>query len=105
MATSPQRRVEQGEILVDQLDGRLHRGMVRAVEDRRRALAALAACLTACSHQQVLNRGFTITRLAPRGKIVRQASDAREGDRLLTETADGDIASRVVDERQGELFE
>jgi len=105
MAASPQGRAEQGGVLVDQLARRLKRGMSRLIADHRRTVAALDARLSAGSHRQILNRGFSITRLANRGKIVQEAADVREGDRLLTETADGEITSRVIDERQGELFE
>jgi exodeoxyribonuclease VII large subunit len=105
MAASPLRRVEQDGILLDQLAGRLLRGMPRLIQERERATAALEARLAASSHQQILQRGFTITRRAKGDKIVRQAADVGEGDRLRTETADGAITSRVIDERQAELFE
>ncbi|MBN2561946.1 MAG: exodeoxyribonuclease VII large subunit [Phycisphaerae bacterium] len=105
LAASPQRLTDRGVLLVDQLAGRLFRGISRLVEDNKQAVAALDARLAASSHQQILGRGFSITRHAKTRKIVRRPADVRVGDRLRTETADGKIASRVIDERQGELFE
>lgn len=72
-----------------------HRDLLNSLETR----------LKASCHEQVLKRGFTITRLERNRKLVKKANNVREGDRLVTETADGKIASRVVDLNQGELFE
>jgi exodeoxyribonuclease VII large subunit len=104
-SASPGRLIERHAILLHQLAGRLERGAVRGLADRGRTVEGLEARLTASSHEQVLGRGFSITRRTKDGRIVRRAGDVREGDRLRTQTAEGDIASRVTDERQGELFE
>ncbi len=104
-AFSPSRGIERGALLLDQLDDRLSRVVSRALEGYDRDVTVLDARLAASSHQQILQRGFSITRHGRAGKIVRRADDVRKGERLLTATADGEIASRVIDERQGELFE
>jgi exonuclease VII large subunit len=75
------------------------------LEDRGRVLAGFEARLAAGSHEQVLRRGFTITRQAKNRKIVAKPDDVEVGDRIETETAAGKIASRVLDGDQGELFE
>jgi exodeoxyribonuclease VII large subunit len=42
----------------------------------------------------VLERGYTITRTAD-GRVLRRAADVGLGDRLVTETASGEVHSRV----------
>ncbi|MFV0486576.1 MAG: exodeoxyribonuclease VII large subunit, partial [Vibrio fluvialis] len=41
-----------------------------------------------------LSRGYSITQTA-QGKIVRQATDVKTGDQLITRLADGDVHSTV----------
>ena len=55
-----------------------------------------AARLRALDPRRVLERGYTITRDA-QGRAVRAASAAAAGALLVTETADGEIRSRVED--------
>ena len=105
VAASPGRLIERHAIMLHQLAGRLERGAVRGHADRGRTVDGLEVRLAASSHEQVLGRGFSITRRTKDGRIVRRAGDVREGDRLRTQTAEGDIASRVTDDRQGELFD
>lgn len=109
-ATSPRRRAERHRLVLDEWERGLWRDMIRALSARAARLDTLGARLVASSHERVLGRGFTITRMAkgPRwlpGPIVRAADEVREGDRLVTQTSEGEIASRVADPRQGELFE
>jgi exodeoxyribonuclease VII large subunit len=105
VSASPRRRVEAGQVLLDQLEGRLSHGVLRELQANEEALKGLETRLAASSHEQVLRRGFTITRRLRGDKLVRAPRDVRIGDRLETETSDGKVASRVVDETQGELFE
>jgi exodeoxyribonuclease VII large subunit len=110
LAASPRRCAERHRIVLDEWERGLWRDMIRALSARAAGLDAIVARLAASSHEKVLSRGFTITRLAKGirwlpGPIVHTADEVREGDRLVTQTADGEIASRVADRRQGELFE
>ena len=50
--------------------------------------------LEAVGPRAVLDRGFSITRLAD-GRLVRSAGAVKAGQRLATELADGRIDSRV----------
>lgn len=102
---SPIHRIMRCRDLLSQYEGRLQHGVRHAVEERCRAVESLETRLSASSHEQVLGRGFSITRAARGGRLVRKTSDVREGEKLYTETGEGKIASRVVDDRQGELFE
>jgi len=104
-AVSPDRLLELKASTLDQLAGRLTRAMDRLMADRSRDLEALSRRVAAASHEQVLNRGFTITRRLRDGKIIRRGKDVRLDDRVETQTVDGKFTSRVVDGKQGELFE
>ncbi len=55
-------------------------------------LSALQRQLVSMSHKSVLQRGFSLTRLAD-GGIVRSPSQVRPGDVLITEVSDGIIKS------------
>jgi len=105
LAASPARLLEGHGKLLGHWSDRLTHGVERATADRVRALASLEARLSASSYSQVLRRGFTITRRAGSGKIVTTPADVDVGDRIETETADGRIKSRVLDQVQNELFD
>ena len=61
----------------------------------RQRLGALARQLEAMSYRSVLARGFSVTRKDD-GTILRTPGDAREGDSIRTELADGTVDSRVT---------
>jgi exodeoxyribonuclease VII large subunit len=61
--------------------------------------------LQALSYKSTLLRGFTITRTKRGRHVVLRPQDVRNGDRIITEFAEGAVESRVTDERQGELFD
>jgi exodeoxyribonuclease VII large subunit len=65
----------------------------------------LEKLLHAVSHQSVLARGYSITRLKKGRVIVRSARDVADGDRLVTHVSDGEFESRAVNINQMELFE
>lgn len=70
-----------------------------------RALEAFGTQLVATGYQRTLARGFTITRIKRGRAIVSHAGQVREGDVIITETADGQFESRVRDRAQLDLFE
>ncbi len=104
-AIAPRRLLESQSLRLDALAGRLNRDLQRGLEQREQSLAILNDRLLANSHESVLKRGFTITRKKKSGRIVTRAEDVRAGEDLRTQTSAGEIASRVLDQRQGELFE
>jgi exodeoxyribonuclease VII large subunit len=61
--------------------------------------------LGAVSHQSVLARGFSITRTRNDRRIVRSVGDVQDGQRLLTQLADGEFESETRSVKQRELFE
>mgnify|MGYP005850394673 FL=1 len=65
----------------------------------------LAQQLELLSPNAVLRRGYSITRRKDDGRVLRSAADVREGERLLTRLAEGEVESVVEDPRQPRLFE
>ncbi len=116
-ALRAERRLARMELRLEHASpvGRIERqlGGVRHLADRlrlaggvtlrtgRREIDALEARLASCGHQQVLSRGFSITRVSDTRRIVTDPSHVHPGLRLATETAGGKINSQVVEsERQ-----
>jgi len=69
-------------------------GARRLARTERIRVDAAEARLRALDPRRVLERGYTITRDA-HGRAVRAAAAAAAGELLVTETADGEIRSRV----------
>ena len=70
-----------------------------------RQVLSFEELLAAMSHKSVLGRGFAITRRRRGRKIVRSLGQLKDGERVVTELADGEFESEVVNLRQLELFE
>ena len=77
------------------------------VLQRRRSerIESMARFLHAVGPEQVLRRGYSITKRKKGGAILRTATDVRPGDRLVTRFADGEVESTADDPRQSKLFE
>ncbi len=76
----------------------LGRSLVRAAQTRLRLLdarlEASAKLRVELGPERVLGRGFSITRDAA-GRLLRRARQARAGERITTELAEGQLLSRV----------
>lgn len=70
----------------------------------RKAIDHQDGRLTALSYKSVLGRGFSITRTGKGRAVVRSVAELRDGQRVVTEVADGTFESDVVNLRQLELF-
>jgi len=70
-----------------------------------RAVSSLETRLQAGSHERILARGFSITRIKRSGRFVADPKQLHEGQRLTTQTRGGEFDSKVVDSRQAELFD
>lgn len=104
-AASPRSEIVLRRANLAALQHRMQLGLAQGLKRGGERLEAGAARLGALSYKATLKRGYSITRLARTGKVLRAASDAPEGTRLVTELADGEVTSRVVDDQQGELFD
>lgn len=78
---------------------------VHRLERMKDLVTSIEKRLEATSYTNTLRRGYSITRMKKGKEVVREADVVRDGDVLITETADGDFESRVINKRQGELFD
>lgn len=78
------------------LQMRLTRAVSSSVEYRNKRVSELANFVRLLGPQQTLERGYSIT-IDANGHIVRSIEALKEGDRIQTKLADGDVRS-VVEE-------
>jgi exodeoxyribonuclease VII large subunit len=104
LAASPQRWISMDRQQLRQVARDLQRVLNHRVELVHRVLETTAGRLEQTDHRRTLARGYTITRTR-RGRIITRPGDVKPGDRIVTQTAQGDLESRVTDARQPELFE
>jgi exodeoxyribonuclease VII large subunit len=91
----PLELVHDRERLVDELSDRLRRAIGRQIERARHRLEAAGCTIDALSPLKVLNRGYSLTRNATTGKIVRTCADVAVGERIETRLAQGRLTSIV----------
>ena len=101
----PARRLPAQQDRVRRALERLTAAVAQTGRLKREQLGARAGRLEALSYRSVLKRGFSITRLAGTRKVLRAAAEARPGQRITTELADGELTSVVRDPQQPELFD
>lgn len=92
----PLDRFRQTTERVDELSERMRRAVSRMLKSSREKLEGLAAQLDALSPLRVLDRGYTLTKLARTDRLVRSTLDVQPGDELSTLTNDGMILSTVA---------
>jgi exodeoxyribonuclease VII large subunit len=78
-----------------QAEHRLHDQARHHLERRRNRLDPLAARLRLLGPEQVLSRGYSITTDAVTGKVLREATQVKAGQRLKTRLKAGEVLSRV----------
>ncbi|MCK6455913.1 MAG: exodeoxyribonuclease VII large subunit [Phycisphaerae bacterium] len=101
----PQRIVDRDRLIIANSASRLRAAAAAMLARGSECVGQLRARLVAGSHERVLRRGFSITRRERGGRLVRGPRDVRIDERIVTQTAEGEIRSRVVDAAQGDLFE
>jgi exodeoxyribonuclease VII large subunit len=84
--------------MVGQLGARLAFGFAHAVHRAGARLERLQASLASLDPAAVLARGYSITRNAA-GELLRDAAAVREGERLSTTLARGELESEVRKKR------
>ena len=83
---------------METLEARLKRATAQERKLAGTALESLAARLAACSHEKTLARGFSITRGLADRRIISAADQVAPGQKVMTQTADGEFTSEVVEE-------
>lgn len=91
----PLEMVRQYEQRLDDLAGAMALAMRRRLESCRERLATAAGRLHALSPMKVLERGYSITRLADSGELVRDSHQVKPGQLLETLLHVGHLTSRV----------
>jgi len=87
--------------------------MAHALAVSHRHFCALAAervhrqeqRLAAMGYESVLRRGFSITRMKKGRRVLRSPEGLKDGQRVVTQLADGEIESQVINLNQLELFD
>jgi exodeoxyribonuclease VII large subunit len=100
----PHTRLRELRARLESLVQRAHHAAAEALPLRRERLAARQRALEACNHHRLLQRGYSVVRDARTGTVIRSASEVREGQTLITQTADGEFRSTAHDPRQLRLF-
>ena len=83
---------------IRELQRRLFDRTRSGLKETRASIDSLAARLRLLSPENVLARGYSITTDEATGRILRDARDARRGQRLKTRLQSGAVRSVVVEE-------
>ena len=92
---APGRLLEALAIRHRELERRLRSTMAQRLERQRQDLRTLAHALDTVSPLATLERGYSITRRAGDGRVIKSAAELRAGDRIETRLARGGIISTV----------
>jgi exodeoxyribonuclease VII large subunit len=79
--------------IVGELARRLHEATRHALQAQRQRLREMETRLRLLSPEHVLERGFSITRDAGTGAVIRDAGKVKKGQKLKTRVQCGEIAS------------
>jgi exodeoxyribonuclease VII large subunit len=94
---SPALIVRNREQFLDELENNLPQKAGRLLSAVKLQIETLAAKLIACNPKSVLNRGYSIAKIAITGKVVTSAADVSIGDIMITELANENvIESKVI---------
>jgi exodeoxyribonuclease VII large subunit len=91
----PAQLLKQRRELFEQEHARLVEQMKHQLRERRNQAEALEARLRLLSPEHVLARGYSITTDAETGKVLRDASKVKPGQRLKTRLQKGEIVSNA----------
>ncbi|PKN05225.1 MAG: exodeoxyribonuclease VII large subunit [Deltaproteobacteria bacterium HGW-Deltaproteobacteria-9] len=98
---SPQTHVRERRFFIGSLEKDIVNYWVRYFREREARLNKSAALLSSLSPLAVLQRGYSITRRVPDGKIIRQAGELTLDERVRIQLAEGIFQARV-EKIQGE---
>jgi exodeoxyribonuclease VII large subunit len=91
----PAQLLKQRREVFEQERARLNEQMKHRLRDLRNQTEALESRLRLLSPEQVLARGYSITSDADSGKVLRDASAIKPGQRLKTRLQKGEVVSKV----------
>ena len=91
----PLERVQLLDRLLDELQARADRAILRRLEVARSQIDSRAGQLDSLSPLAVLSRGYSLTTRLRDGQMVRSASQVAVGELLRTRLSEGTVTSRV----------
>lgn len=97
----PDRRLAMDGERVRRAAGNLERATSAALGRIRERLGRVSMRLGLLSPEHVLSRGYSITRDAATGRVLRRADEVRPGQRVRTRLAAGEMDSLVVGDEPG----
>jgi exodeoxyribonuclease VII large subunit len=89
-------QLKDAQLRLQELLQRARLAMGQAIQNRRHAVARLAASLEALSPLGVLARGYSLTFHADGRTVIRDSREVKNGDLIRTRLSAGSIASQVV---------
>jgi exodeoxyribonuclease VII large subunit len=95
----PAQLLKQRRELFEQEHARLEEQMKHRLREFQNRAEALESRLRLLSPEQVLARGYSITTDAESGKVLRDASAIKPGQRLKTRLHKGEVESRVTESK------
>lgn len=101
---APSRRIDRLDEQLSQFGRRLRYALRTYLARAKTRLQHGEDAARACSPERVLKRGYSVTRDHKTKKVIRSEAEVREGDRVVTQLADGEFPSIVEDPRQPRLF-
>jgi len=94
----PEERLAQLRQQLDDLQERLLPLPERAVSRAHERFMALGARLDALSPLRVLERGYSVTHRERDGAVIKEASDVKPGERIVTRLHKGKLIARVEEQ-------
>ncbi|MHB8907989.1 MAG: exodeoxyribonuclease VII large subunit [Syntrophales bacterium] len=94
---NPRSRITERRLFIEQLVKELRTAWERQAGARSHRLASAMALIDSLSPLAVLNRGYSITRRLPDGRILRRARDVTAGDRIDVRLAAGSLRAVITE--------
>ncbi len=94
---NPRARIAEHRRFTDLLARDLRTAWERQAKARSHRLASAMSLLDSLSPLAVLNRGYSIARRLPDGRILRQAADVRPGETIAVRLAAGSLQALITE--------
>ncbi len=94
---NPRSRIAEWQLFFEMLTKDLRTAWERQAGQRSNRLASAMALIDSLSPLAVLNRGYSITRRLPDGRILRQAVDVHTGERIDVRLAAGSLQAVITE--------
>jgi exodeoxyribonuclease VII large subunit len=102
---SPRRHLPRHRERVESIGRSLEVSMRHRLGSAAASVRSVDELLRAMGYKSILGRGYSITRLKKGRQVIRSVKQVNDGDRVVTETGEGEFESEVLNQRQLELFE